>query len=345
MSRIGDVIASVLKSPQTLDDYYLMASMQIAQGRYDEAMVSVDKCLAVAGNDTALLDDLWTKKGCLYAMSGDYDRTLSSFAKVSDGGASSADITQIMAQIYIERGDLKSAAERIAAYLKNAPDDADMQALIAQVCYLEGDYEQAEAHYTVLLGLVDDADGQYHLMRASCREQLEQFEGALADYAQAAQLGFSDKGLCWAQAALCAYQLGLSEDVLSYGEQAAQTGSDQASWDLVYEAMGVSALQLTQYDASVSYFNKALEANAALVDAYYYRGVAYMALQQYDAAAQDFGASIERGERTTDCYFNRALCELQIGHNDAAKADLETVLTLSDDATLVAAAQAILNEI
>jgi tetratricopeptide (TPR) repeat protein len=182
-------------------------------------------------------------------------------------------------------------------------------------------------------------------MRASCREQLGQFEGALADYAQAAQLGFSDKGLCWAQAALCAYQLGQSEDVLSYGEQAAQAGSDQASWDLVYEAMGVSALQLTQYDASVSYFNKALEANAALVDAYYYRGVAYMALQQYDAAAQDFGASIERGERMTDCYFNRALCELQIGQNDAAQADLETVLTLSDDATLVAAAQAILNEI
>ena len=345
MARVGDVIMSVLKSPQTIDDYYLLASMQIAQGRYDEAMESVDMCLAVAGDDTALLDDLWTKKGCLYAMEGDYDGALSCFASVSDGGASSVDITQIEAQIYIERGDLASAAERIAAYLKTAPDDADMRALIAQVYYLEGEYELAEAHYTVLIGAVEDADGQYHLMRASCREQLGEYEGAFSDYVQAAGMGFEDKGLCLAQAALCAYQLGLAEDVLTFGVQAVNAGSESAAWDLLYEAMGVSALQLGQYDVAVTYFTQALEVNDEITDGYYYRGVANMALTEYEAAAADFGTSISRSERSVECYFNRALCYMQTGEDDAAKADLEAVLTESDDETLVATAQALLDEI
>ena len=140
-------------------------------------------------------------------------------------------------------------------------------------------------------------------MRASCRDQLGEYEGALDDYAQAAVLGFEDAGLCWAQCALCAYQLGLSEEVLSYGAKAVQAGSDEAAWDLVYEAMGVSALQLGRYDESVTHFSQALEANAELADAYYYRGVAYMALAQYDEATADFGASIARGDRNGGVLF------------------------------------------
>lgn len=344
-ARMGDVIASVVKSPQTLDDYYLLASMQIAQGSYEEALVSVDQCFdAYHGGDTVLLDDLWTKKGCLNAMLGNYDETLKCFTNVTDGGAHSVDIVQIQAQIYIEQGDLSRATQCVGAYLQFEPDNTDMRQLLAKTSYLKGDYETAEAQYSTLLKAVQDEDGQLHLLRASCREQLGLFEGAMSDYTQAAELGFDDPGLCWAQGALCAYQLGLSEDVLSYGAKAEKLGSDQAAWDLLYEAMGISALQLVQYDEAVAYFTQALEANASLPDAHYYRGVSYMALSEFQAAAEDFTAAITREERTAECYFNRALCYLQIGENALAKTDLETTIILSDDEALSASAQLLLDQ-
>ena len=135
--------------------------MQIAQGRYEDALVSVEKCfLSAPGDDTALLDDLWTKKGCIYAILGDYDKALESFEKISDGGAGSADVTQIAVQIYIGRGDLQGASARLGAYLETAPDDADMRALMAQVCYLQGDFIAAEAQYTALLAASEDAGGE-----------------------------------------------------------------------------------------------------------------------------------------------------------------------------------------
>ena len=345
LGRIGDVIASVLKTPQTLDDYYLMASMQIAQGKYREALTSIEQCFEAApGSDTALMDDLWTKKGCLYAMLGDYDETLVCFANISDGGAGSADIVQIEAQIYIERGDLNSAVQCVGAYLAIAPDDADMRLLMAQIAYLMGDYETAAAQYTALIDAGLGAGGRYHLLRASCREQLGMIEDAMSDYSQAAALGYEDPGLCWAQCAQCAYQLGLAEDVLAYGAQAQQLGSDQVAWDTLYEAMGVSALQLADYEQAVAYFTQGLEENESLTDAYYYRGVTYMALAQYEAAAADFTASIGREERTAQCCFDRALCYLQTGQEDLAKADLEMALSLSEDETLTTSAQLLLDQ-
>jgi tetratricopeptide (TPR) repeat protein len=344
-ARIRDVFISVFQSPQTLDDYYLLASMQIAQGKYEEALLSIGQCFKAApASDTALMDDLWTKKGCLHAMLGDYDETLSCFARISDGGVGSADIVQIEAQIYIERGDLQSAEQCVGAYLDTAPDDTGMRLLMVQVCYLMGDYETAEAQYTALIDAGEEGGGQYHLLRASCREQLGLYEGAIGDYSRAAVLGYEDPGLCWAQCALCAYQLGLSEEALSYGALAEQAGSDRIVWDTLFAAMGISALQLGEYDQAAAYLTKGLEKNGSLADAYYYRGVACMALEQYETAAADFTASIAREERTAQCYFNRALCRLQAGQEQEAKADLELALSISDDAALTASAQLLLDQ-
>ncbi len=344
-TRIGDVIRSVLLTPDTLDDYYLLANMQIAQGKYEAALGSIEKCFLSAPEDeTALMDDLWTKKGCIYAILGDYDKALESFGRISDGGAGSADVTQIAVQIAIGRGDLDGAAKRLGAYLEAFPEDTEMRALMAQVYYLEGDLTAAEEGYTALLAVAEDTGGEYHLMRASCRDQLGEYEGALDDYAQAAALGFEDAGLCWAQCALCAYQLGRSEEVLSYGAQAVKAGSDDAAWDLVYEAMGVSALQLSLYEDSVSYFSKAIELNMELTDVYYYRGVAYMALTGYEAAVKDFTASIRRDDRASESRFNRALCYIQTQQIDAAREDLEAVAAESTDEALAASAQALLEQ-
>ena len=59
-SRAGDVLANLVTTPKTLQDYYRNASIQIGQAKYADALASIKSCLALSdGAERSVKDELW----------------------------------------------------------------------------------------------------------------------------------------------------------------------------------------------------------------------------------------------------------------------------------------------
>ena len=185
-ARAGDVITNVFTTPKTFSSYYMLASIQIGQNKYEQALVNIERCLAqYRGDDLSILDDLWMKKGCLQTLQDDYHGALISFSNISDIGRDTPEILRIKIQIYIETQDLPNAKIALLTYLNEAPSDLNMRTLLAEVYYLNGNYKLGAAQYTYLIKATGDSDGSLHFMRGMLRSQQGDYEPAIADFVYA----------------------------------------------------------------------------------------------------------------------------------------------------------------
>lgn len=159
--RVMDYLET-LGPKETLQDYYTLASTQIARAEYAAALESIEKCLALyndEGRDLYL--DLLLKRGCLQVMLGRYDEALKSLdlALAEDPGA--ADVYLVKAQIYAERQNIKALAECLTAYVRLRPEDNVIRALLAQAQFSDGDYEAAARQYEEIMQNNPTAEIEY----------------------------------------------------------------------------------------------------------------------------------------------------------------------------------------
>ena len=70
---------------------------------------------------------------------------------------------------------------------------------------------------------------------------------------------------------------------------------------------GAAFAEKGQYDRAIAYFNKAIEINPKLAEAYYNRGLVYKEKGQYDKAISDFTKAIEINPRHADAYYSRGV--------------------------------------
>ncbi|MCI2057720.1 MAG: tetratricopeptide repeat protein [Oscillibacter sp.] len=149
--RISE-LAGTLKNPTTLEDYYRLASTQIAAENYSEALDSVERCLSLYfGGDRELELDLWLKKACLQVILGKDEDALTSLDSVQHMDPSLANAYLIRAQIYAKQDDMEPLAQALSAYLTLKPEDSDVRGLLAQAMFTQGDYQGATAQYETIL--------------------------------------------------------------------------------------------------------------------------------------------------------------------------------------------------
>ena len=344
--RVEDVISNLFTNPETFDNYYKLASMQIGQGRYEKALVNVERCLhEYKGTQSSILDDLYMKKACVETLLGDYDAALDSFDKISSGSSESFELLRIKAQIFIERGQLADAKEAILAYLSEYPDDMETREILAQVYYLSEEFELSLTQYSRLIDEYGDEGGAWHFMRGMLYEQISEYTSAVSEFTTAIGLGFSDTAVCYEQQSLCYYFMGDYESAVRQGQQALKIGSQDLDEAKLYKYMALSAMSSALYEDSAAYFTKSIEKAEQATDEYYFRGVCYMALGSFESAIIDFTASIDIGQLQPECFYNRALCYLQTGKTKEARKDLEDASALSGNAELSASIDSLLRQL
>ncbi len=151
-----------LGTPNTLQDYYTLASTQIAREEYADALVNIDKCIALYNNEGyELYMDLLLKRGCLQVMLGKYDAALQSLDQALAEDPAAADIYLIKGQIYAERQDMEALVDCLTAYLKLVPGDSSIRELLAQAQFTEGDYAAAAQQYEKILATESKAEIEY----------------------------------------------------------------------------------------------------------------------------------------------------------------------------------------
>ena len=344
LSRAGDVLASIVMNPETLEQYYNNASVQIGEAKYDEALESIKACIPlVDGSNWSLLDELWLKRGALETLTGAYDDALESFTHITIGSYMGEQLL-IKAQIFGEKGDERAVASMLHEYVRLYPDDMETRITLASAYVQLGEYDAAIEQYSVVIDAGGDVDGASYMQRATARLMNGQYEASIQDFLAAKSAGYADPSACLAQCALASYLLQDYENVLGYGARAIALGSENFTYETLYYYMGLSQLNRGNYPESASLLTKAIDLGVTMDDAYYYRGACYMVDGSMPEAISDFSVVIERNvaDLLSNSYFNRAVCEADQEEYDLSKSDLEMVLQLETGGDLYESAKTML---
>lgn len=344
MARAGDVITRFFTNPQTLEQYYQNASVLIGAAQYQQALNLIVTCISLADeNDTALLDELWLKRGCLETLTKQYDTAVESFTHISDG-AYSAELLLIKAQIFDEQGDTEQTVSALEAYLLLHPEDNDTRSTLAGIFLEKEQYDAAILQYDAILSN-GGANGETYMQRASAKLMAGEYEDSIVDFLSAKDAGYVDSSACYAQCALASYLLEDYASVVSYGEQAIEIGSTNFTYETLYYYMGLAQLNLEAYDKAAELLTKSIDLGVDMVEAHYYRGACYMVNGNMQEAIADFTIIIDQNVTTllSNSYFNRGVCEADGKDYAAAKSDLQKVLELEQKGDLYDSAKTMLD--
>jgi len=96
-----------------------------------------------------------------------------------------------------------------------------------------------------------------------------------------------------------------------------------------YCARGRTYLLKGEYEQAMSDLNKAIEMNPRLAEAYYNRGDAYGSKGQFDEALSDFNKALEINPKLTKAHFNRGIAYLHKGQYGNAISDFSKTLEMN----------------
>jgi tetratricopeptide (TPR) repeat protein len=98
-----------------------------------------------------------------------------------------------------------------------------------------------------------------------------------------------------------------------------------------YYAEGVRQFEQGKYDEAIDSFNKAIQQNPKLVDAYHYRGQAYYQTKRFENAIQDYNKVLQIAPQNAEAYHHRGQAYISSGKNDEAIADYTQAINLKPD--------------
>lgn len=245
--RVEDYLKTLI--PQsTLEDYYTLASTQIARAEYGDALRSIEKCLQLYNNEgQELYLDLLLKRGCLQVMMGDYDKALKSLDLALAENPAAADIYLVKAQIYAERLNLSALSDSLTSYLQLVPGDSSIRALLAQAQFSEGDYDSANLQYEEILQRDPNAEIEYLYGLNAVKN---------SDFAAA-------------EASLTS---AIAKD---------------DSFDGIYYYRGVCRMSLEDYPAAIEDLTASINRNDMLQASFYTRGVCLLMNNEYEKGLAD----------------------------------------------------------
>jgi len=374
--RMTEVLYAYLDEPVTYADHYLRMSVSIARGNVSSAADYCAACIRLWQDEEQPLSELWTKLACLHALLGEYAQAREELDTALSVGQADADPTMYLlrAQMSAQLGDAQGALGDIASYESLAGEDAALAAIKAPLYEIAGDYESAEAAYTVLLtgaggeapdpaacanrarvrfllgdyaGARADAeaffaadpagvDGTARYIIATCALQEEDYALAAKSFELALAEGYPGPAGVYPSLVYARYMQGDLDGAKRAGEAALQIEGGESAELLQW--MGVIELALGSYGEAADYFSRSAALDDARTDLYYYMGVCFIARNEYDKAVGALTQSIARGESLANSYYNRGVCYAALEDYENAYEDMQSALAASGDAELTASA-------
>lgn len=271
--RAQRILSQALSADVSLEMYYEQASIAIARGENEKALELIETCLSYADEGHARYEDLKMKQGCLEALLGDYKSASKAFAVVLDMDPGNAQAWLLQAQLLVQEGDAAGAMEHLRQYLLLEEGDGNTLAIMAQLCYTAGAYEDALSygdqalsklentaeygalyscmglsalltqqidlaiqHLSTAIPLVDKpAQLQYY--RGVCYLSKEDVASALTDF-DAAIAGGETTAICYYNRGVCHLALGHVEELRADMQMVVSLNEDAELTQLAMEILG-----------------------------------------------------------------------------------------------------------
>lgn len=260
-ARIMSLVRSMKKS-ESLEDYYLQASMRIGSAKYEEALPYIEQCLTLCSpseNRDVYLDVL-TKKGCLLALLQRNDEAVETLNKALETNKNLQDVYLVLAQIYLEENDTQKLEETLKTYLDLYPDDTDVRTTYFQTLAAAGKAEEAREQGEMIISSTGvsetNLDDAYHVMAILDFEE-ENFESAL---------GYLEK-----------------------------IKNNEGTYKDIYYDMGICHMSLSEMDKATECFTRSIEVGYNKQTCLYSRGVCEFSKEEadYQSALEDLVAAYE----------------------------------------------------
>lgn len=258
-----------MKPTESLDDYYLQASMRIGSARYEDALPYIDKCLELCSpvKNKAVYVDVLTKKGCLLALLERDDEAIDALNLVLETEPAATDVYLVLAQIYLEKNDVEKIEETLNSYLEYDPDDIDIRVTYMQTLIAQGKEDEAAEQGKLVVtdsnATETNLDDAYHIL-------------GLID--------FGNKNF---------------SDALKSFDKIKDTAGNYP--DLFYDK-GICYMSDGEMDKATEFFTKSIEAGYNKQESMYSRGVCEFSKDEpdYQSAVNDLVAAYEYSEEDRD---------------------------------------------
>lgn len=338
------VIRRVVSTPKTYAEFLSCANDAIAREDYHKATEYLQGCIdTYEGDSDSDLALLYLRKGSLYILLGQPDTSMRELNRCIELDPKQADAYYLQLNLYLDNGDMESAAHTALRYEELARPDTETLAIFAQIYDSAEDYENAVRCYTAALEDEKTHNVKDLAARGRCRILLKDTEGAKKDLEDYFLEGGTDEGgeiaalLCG-----CYIETGDAELAVSAYESACENGLNPGGELRLYIAL--MYLSVENYARADEELNELAEQQPDNANARYYLGYSQFLQQKYSDAVSMFTEALRLGAPEGGCRYYRAVSMLQTDEPDVdqIRSDLETVCAKQEDEMLVKSAQEIL---
>ena len=368
-------IVSLLKKPETYDEYSMFASVAVADEEYDKAEDYLRECIRLfpeSEGNKGELSDLYLKTGCVCGLDGNWQRAVGYLKKATAKNPRSEDAWLMLSESYLRCEEYESALDAMNSFSRlRVPDtdqltamatmelvlerlddcirdcgelltleDADRAAVFtlrSQAYLLAGENEKAIADAEEGLEAGGD-ETELLSIKANALEVQEHYEEALKIYDRLIHEENTDLELI-RHAIPCAYMLNDYDAMYRYSKLALEQELGTEEILEFKKWLGISQLEKGEYEEAAANLSAYMEFDDQVGELFYLRGVCYMAYGNYTAAVEDFTAAINLETLVDECLYNRGLCNTALGKGAAAEWDFNTIIKRSVNPELMAAAK------
>ena len=274
INRAKTVLKNTLTAfKQDLNSHYDAMSIAIAKQKYEDALAECNVCLNMLKDDSDMYVDLLMKRGCLEALLGRYIEATDTFKEIVKRDDNIAQPHLLLAELFLEQGEVENATEHLVRYSELNPDDTSQLGVICELYYGQNNYSKSIEY------------GQ---------KSLESNQNNDADVYNAIALselltGNYDQAIEYLNESL---ELMKIDAVDAAGEKVYAIASEGET----FYYRGLCRLTKEQYEDAVNDFDSAIELGYQTTLTYYNRGVCKLQLQDYDGCYDDFTVVVKNND-------------------------------------------------
>ena len=258
------------------------------------------------------------------------------------------EIRQALAQVYVDSGEFKNAAEMYEKIAITDPENVENHQALAS-CYLYlYDYDKALEHFKLAEKYLTTEEKQgeegqtLSFSIATIEGQIGELESALERLTLLEESGFKP---VMVKSQLADLQF-LSED-MEEKKKALSTWENillmeeltDADYTITTLKLADSYLRVGEFDKAIEYATLCLEGEMPDENARLYRALAYLEQEDAQKAIEDLDIVININPEGANAYYYRAVAKLGLNEVTAAKQDLQICMQDEDETDIVTLAK------